>query len=111
MEIQSTQLEKAVVVKVSGRMDAENAHQFQRACEEWIARGTTCILVELSDLQYVSSMGLSCFLAVAKTLQAKAGSVSLCQLQGLPRQVFEMTRLIGLFPIYDSVAAALASLS
>jgi anti-anti-sigma factor len=111
MEIQSTKLDTAVVVKVSGRMDAENANRFQRACEEWIARGETHILVELSELQYVSSMGLSCFLAVAKALQAKAGSVALCQLQGLPRQVFEMTRLIGLFRVYDTTDAALTSLS
>lgn len=111
MAIECTQIEKAVVVKVSGRMDAENAHQFQRACEQWIEQGTTRILVELSDLQYVSSMGLSCFLAVAKALQPKAGSVTLCRLQGLPRQVFEMTRLIGLFPVYDTLDAGLASLS
>ena len=114
MEIQCTKctnLDYALVVKVSGRMDAENAPRFQQACEEWMARGTTRILVELSDLQYVSSMGLSCFLAVAKALQPRAGSVILCQLQGLPRQVFEMTRLIGLFPVFDTMDAALASLS
>ncbi len=110
MQIHCIEHQKAVVLKVAGRMDAANAHEFQTACEEWIARGSTRILVELSDLQYVSSMGLSCFLAVAKSLQAKAGSIVLCQLQGLPRQVFEMTRLIGLFPVFDTVDAALASL-
>lgn len=110
MEIESTKLENAVLVKVSGRMDAANAHEFQQECEAWIARGATHILVELSELQYVSSMGLSCFLAVAKALQAKAGSVMLCKLQGLPKQVFEMTRLIGLFPVFDTTDAALASL-
>ena len=110
MEIQSTKLENAVTIKVTGRMDAENAHRFQQACEEWINRGATHLLLDLSDLQYVSSMGLSSFLAVAKALQAKAGSAILCNLHGLPRQVFEMTRLIGLFPVFDTVDAALASL-
>ncbi len=110
MQIETSRLENAVIVKVSGRMDAENAGRFQEACEEWIAKGTTHILVDLSELQYVSSMGLSCFLAVAKALQAKSGSVMLCRLQGLPRQVFEMTRLIGLFSVFDTMDAALESL-
>jgi anti-anti-sigma factor len=110
MEIQATRREGAVVIKVSGRMDAANAGQFRLECEQWIAQGATHIVAELSDLQYVSSAGLSCFLAVAKSLQARAGSVILCRLQGLPRQVFEMTRLIGLFPVFDTVDAALASL-
>lgn len=111
MQIESEKLQNAVVVKISGRMDAENAHEFQQECERWIARGATHILVELSGLQYVSSMGLSCFLAVAKALQQKSGSVILCRLQGLPRQVFEMTRLIGLFPVFDTMEAAIASVS
>ena len=92
-------------------MDAANAHQFQQECESWIARGATHILVDLADLQYVSSMGLSSFLAVAKVLQAKAGSVILCRLHGLPRQVFEMTRLIGIFPVFETPEAAAASLA
>ena len=111
MQIESSDRGNVVVVKVSGRMDAANAHEFQGECDSWIARGATHILVELSDLQYVSSMGLSCFLAVAKALQAKAGSLVLCRLRGLPRQVFEMTRLIGLFPVFDTVDAAIASLA
>ncbi len=111
MEIKATKLENAVVIKVSGRMDAANANEFQQECERWINNGSTHILVELSDLQYVSSMGLSCFLSVAKILQAKSGSLILCRLLGLPRQVFEMTRLIDLFPVFDTMDAALQSLS
>lgn len=110
MEIESTTLNSAVVVKVSGRMDAVNAHEFQLECEGWIGKGATHILVELSDLKYVSSIGLSSFLAVAKSLQPKAGAIILCRLQGLPRQVFEMTKLIGLFPVFDTMDAAIASL-
>jgi anti-anti-sigma factor len=110
MEIQSNQLANAVVLTVSGRMDAENAHQFQKTCEDWIGRGATHLLVDLSGLQYVSSVGLSSFLAVAKVLQSKSGSVILCRLQGLPKQVFELTHLIGLFPVFESMDAALASL-
>lgn len=111
MTIESTKLETAVVLKISGRMDAENASRFQQACEEWTGKGATHLIIDMSELQYVSSMGLACFLAVAKSLQAKSGSMILCQLRGLPRQVFEITQLIGLFPVYDSTDAALASLS
>src|SRR5689334_2501982 len=111
MEIEATKLENAVIIKVSGRMDAAQAPEFLRECESWIARGATHILADLSDLQYVSSMGLGCFLSVAKALEAKSGSVMLCRLHGLPRQVFELTRLIGLFPVFDTMDAALATLT
>ena len=110
MDIEATKLEPAVVLKVSGRMDAANAGTFQRSCEQWIAKGSTRLVLDLSELEYVSSMGLSCFLAVAKALQAKSGSLILCRLQGLPKQVFEMTHLLKLFPVFDSPDEALRSL-
>jgi len=110
MTIEPTELEKAVLLKVSGRMDAENAHEFEQACEQWITRGAKHLIADLGDLQYVSSMGLRSFLAVAQKLQSVSGSLILCRLNGLPRQVFELTRLIGLFPVFDTEQQAIATL-
>lgn len=111
MDIVPTKLDKAVVLTVIGRMDAENANAFKTACEKWINQGEKRLLADLTGLEYVSSMGLSSFLSVAKSLQSDGGSLTLCGLHGLPKQMFEMTRLIGLFPVFDSKEAALASLS
>ena len=110
MTIEPTELEKAVLLKVSGRMDAENAHEFEQACEQWITRGTKHLIADVTSLQYVSSMGLRSFLSVAQKLQSSSGSLILCGLNGLPRQVFELTRLIGLFPVFDTLQQALATL-
>jgi anti-anti-sigma factor len=107
MNIEPTQFEKAVVLKVTGRMDAENAHEFEQACDPWISQGVLHLIAELDGLEYVSSMGLRSFLAVARRLQSKSGSLMLCGLHGLPRQVFEMTRLIGVFPVYESAQQAI----
>ena len=110
MHIEATQLEKAVVLKVSGRMDAENASDFDKACDVWISQGAKHLIADLGDLQYVSSMGLRSFLAAAQKLKSVSGSLILCGLKGLPRQVFEMTRLDSLFPIYETAQQALAAL-
>jgi anti-sigma B factor antagonist len=91
-------------------MDAENAHEFEEACEHWITEGAKHLIADVDGLQYVSSMGLRCFLSVAQKLQSTSGSLILCGLHGLPRQVFEMTRLIGLFPVFETTQQALATL-
>jgi anti-anti-sigma factor len=110
MNIEPTELDKAVLLKVTGRMDAENAHEFEEACQRWITQGAKHLIADLEGLQYVSSMGLRCFLAVAQKLQSASGSLILCGLHGLPRQVFEMTRLIGLFPVFETTEQALSTL-
>lgn len=110
MDIEPTELEKAVLLKVSGRMDAENAHEFEEACQRWVSKGSKHLIADLDGLEYVSSMGLRSFLSVAQQLQSGSGSLILCGLHGLPRQVFEMTRLISLFPVFETTQQALATL-
>jgi anti-anti-sigma factor len=110
MNIEATQFDKAVVLKVTGRMDAENAGEFDKACEASISQGVKHIIADLAELQYVSSMGLRSFLAAAQKLKSVSGSLSLCGLHGLPRQVFEMTKLDSLFPIFETAQQALAAL-
>jgi len=105
--IEQTQVGGKVVLRVIGRMDAENAAQFERQCESCISAGFTSIVIDLCDLTYVSSMGLRSVVAVAKKLRDKGGDLRICRLTGLVRQVFEITRLNQVFPPHDSVESAL----
>jgi anti-anti-sigma factor len=96
-----------VLFLVSGRMDAENAPQFEQKCRTSIAEGVTNLVVDLGDLAYISSMGLRSFVSLAKTLHDKGGALRICRMNGLVKQVFEITGLIQSFPVYESVEAAL----
>jgi len=107
LTIEQKQVSDQVVLFVSGRMDAENAPEFEAKCTACIAEGATSLVVDLGELAYVSSMGLRSFLSVAKTLQGKGGALRICRLNGLVKQVFQITGLIQSFPIYESVESAL----
>lgn len=97
------------IVRVIGRIDAANASEFEQACQASLQDGATSLLADLGALEYVSSMGLRSFLILAKTLQAGGGVMMLCSMKGLVKDVFDMTRLTSLFPIFDSAEAALKS--
>jgi len=96
-----------VVLLVSGRMDAENAPRFEQQCRACIAEGLNGLVVDVGELIYVSSMGLRSFISVAKALRDKGGALRICRLNGLVKQVFEITGLLDTFPVYESVEAAL----
>lgn len=107
MNIERVPIGGKVMLRVAGRMDADNAGQFEAACDACISEGFTRLVVDLGDLAYISSMGLRCFVSVAKKLKDKGGELRVCRLTGLVRQVFEITRLTQVFPLHDSVEAAL----
>ena len=106
LRIEQTQVSDSVVLNVSGRMDAENASRFEEECKQCIAEGHTTLVADLGGLTYVSSMGLRSFLSVAKTLQSKGGALRLCCMKGLVKQVFEITGLMQIFSVYESVESA-----
>jgi len=88
-------------------MDAESAPAFQQACQSWIDQGVNRLVIDMSELAYVSSMGLRSFVAIGKLLSDKGGNLRLCCLTGLVKQVFEITRLSSVFAMHDSVESAL----
>jgi anti-anti-sigma factor len=105
--IERRKVSDQVVLVLSGRMDAENAPQFEQECKAVTAEGVTSLVVDLSELAYVSSMGLRSFISVGKTLQSKGGALRICGLHGLVKQVFEITGLIRNFPVFESLESAL----
>ena len=104
--IDRSEIRGKVVLHVAGRMDAESASHFEAQCDSCISEGITSLVIDLGDLSYVSSMGLRSFVAIAQKLKSKDGELRICRLTGLARQVFEITRLSQIFPMYDSVESA-----
>ena len=107
MTIERIQVGGKVVLHVAGRMDADNAGQFEQQCQSCIAEGITSLVIDLGDLSYISSMGLRSFVVIAQKLRGKGGELRICRLTGLVQQVFEITRLNQVLPLHDSVESAL----
>src|SRR5579863_8182617 len=111
MTIESTKIGKVVVVKLIGRMDADTNKEFEAACERLVQEGSIYLVIDLAELLYVNSAGLGSFLRNAKRAQEKGGALLLCGIKGLVKEVFEMTRLITVFPVFDSTDAACQSIA
>ena len=106
LSIERMQVASYVVLKVSGRMDAENAVEFEDACNKCVTEGHSVVVIDLSGLAYVSSMGLRSFLSIAKALQARGGTLRLAGMKGLVKQVFEITGLMQAFSVFESLDSA-----
>ena len=106
MTIERQRISDQEVLVIAGRMDAENAPQFEKECSAWIAEGLHTLVIDAGGLSYVSSMGLRSFVSVAKTLKEGGGELRICCLHGLVNQVFEITGLKHSLSIFESVESA-----
>jgi anti-anti-sigma factor len=110
MEMMVKSTERAVIISVTGRMDAATAPQFDKRLETLMAEGATRIVIDFHGLEYISSAGLQTILATAKKLEHIAGDILLIRLSGAVKEVFEISGFDTIFQIFDDQEAALASL-
>ena len=108
MEITSTQDNVAVTVKLKGRMDAVSAPELEGFISDNDMSGR--FVLDLSELEYVSSAGLRTLLMFGKQVKASSGALVLAGLNGIVREVFELSGFQKLFIIKDSIDDAVSHL-
>ncbi|MFH1491175.1 MAG: STAS domain-containing protein [Pseudomonadota bacterium] len=108
MEIQAEKNDRALILSIKGKMDTNSSPEFEKQLSEWIAGGEKIFLLELSGLDYISSAGLRSILSTAKKLKGMEGKLLLASLQGVVREVFDMSGFSSIIPIYESTESALS---
>lgn len=111
MPVETTTEGSVWIIKVSGRMRPELADEFEQVCQQTLEAGHKQLVVDIGELQYVSSLGLRAFVQVAKNAHRLDSVAVLCGMKGMVKELFDMTNLGGLFHTFDNVEAAVASFS
>lgn len=109
MNITESRREGNLIVAPDGRIDSLTSSTFDRHLSSVIDRGDANLIIDLTNLEYISSTGLSAFLSAAKKIKVAGGRMALVGLNSRIRLVFEMSGFLRLFPIYPTVDAALGN--
>ncbi len=96
----------ALIIVLSGRMDATTAPSFQSACDKWLTAGERHVIIDCSGLEYISSAGLREILGLGKAIKAQDGFLGLCRLTGMVREVFEISGFFNIFPVFECLEDA-----
>lgn len=110
MEITVQQFKRCDVVKVKGRVDSLTSPQLAQALNSVIEGGRFRIVVDMSEVEFISSAGLRVLLQAQKTCKRwNRGEVVLAALPDVVREAFELTGFTRLFTIYDDVLSAVGA--
>ena len=92
----------ATWITIRGRLDTETAPALYAQLTALINEGHRNLVFQLAQLEYVSSAGLSSFIAAALRLEPEGGTVVLVSLQAFVKRVFDMAALTQVFRICES---------
>ena len=110
MEVIEKKQEGMSILRLLGRLDSNTSPDFEKKVFEVIEDGTTRLIVDFEDLDYISSAGLRVLLKAAKSVKRSDGKIILCSMKDYIKEVFEIAGFVALFPIVSTVDSALKEL-
>ena len=102
MEITIENTANGMTCAFKGRLDTPASLQVAKDIQPLLDNADKEIVLDCSDLEYISSSGLRILLSIRKESARKGGKVIIKHIREEIRQVFLMTGFYNLFEIQDS---------
>ena len=99
MEVHITESEGTVTARLVGRLDTPAAAEVTQQIQPLLNHAAETLLLDCSEMTYISSSGLRIFLTLRKAATAAGGRVVIEGLSSEIRQIFMMTGFLQLFEI------------
>lgn len=111
MELIEHQAGQVTILEVAGRLDSTTAPELTARVQALVDAARTSLLLDLSQLGYLSSAGFRVLLIGAKLAKQAGGGLVLCSLTAPIRRLFEVAAFDEVFDIQASRDDALKILS
>lgn len=97
---------KTVLITLTGAIDATTVWKFQSKIDE-LKDDTTRFILDMENIKYVNSTGLSLLVNLAEALEKEGGGVALLRIQPKAKALFDMLGLSSFFSIFSDVNEAI----
>ncbi|HTF24099.1 MAG TPA: STAS domain-containing protein [Candidatus Limnocylindria bacterium] len=112
LKITNREVEGVSVMALDGRIvlgDESNALRVK--LKSLIAEGRKQIVLNMDNIKYIDSAGLGTLVAAHCSAKTQGASLRLCHLGSKFQEVLQITKLLTVFEVCDTEAAAVASFS
>jgi anti-sigma B factor antagonist len=110
MDLKEEQVGGVTVLQVKGRLDSTTSPMLGERLTAILGAAKVRILVDFSQLEYISSAGFRVLLQAAKRADQNTAKLVLCGVSGKVRQLFDLGGFLDLFTIAptrdEGIAAA-----
>jgi len=109
LNLTHTPMTRVDLLIAEGTINSETAPQFEQALEERLDKGTSNLILDLEQVDYMSSAGLRAMVAAYKRAKSQGGTLVLAAPSDRVREVLDLGGLIEVFPIYEDRLSAVGS--
>lgn len=107
MQITDNLESDVLICKVDGEINIDTSPQLRKTFAEYISKNNKKIIIDFSGLTYIDSSGIATFIELFQRLKRIEGKFRICSMSTKVRSVFEVTKVLKLFEVFDSKDEAL----
>jgi len=108
MEISCKIINRNLVLKIQGRLDAFGSKELEGHLETQIGKDLLCTVVDMAGVDYISSAGLRVLLRLQKKLNGQGAFTVIANLQPYCQEVIELAGFRQLLRVSETMDEALA---
>ena len=107
VELQTEQMNDGTMkINLLGRLDILGTNAIDLRFTSLTATRKANVIVDLSGVDFLASMGVRLLLSNAKALASRGGKMVICKPDPMVRKVLETTGTDAIIPLYDDVDSA-----
>jgi anti-sigma B factor antagonist/stage II sporulation protein AA (anti-sigma F factor antagonist) len=112
VQFQSRHFDSVAVAMPAGRLDHSVAGDFEQLLLPLAQNAqNSCLVVDFSRVDYISSVGLRVLMLAAKAMRARKARIAAVALQPIVAEIFAISRFNSVYELFPSVADALRAMS
>jgi anti-sigma B factor antagonist len=110
LQIVEKETSGVTILALSGRVTlGEESNQLRSHIKEMLSEGAKRLVLDLGNVSYIDSAGLGTLVAGYTSSQSQGAVMKLANLTKRFREQLNITKLVTVFDVYDSVEAAVKS--
>ena len=95
------------IIKVGGYIDTTTSSELERALDSLLKQGRFFIIVDLGNVDYISSAGWGIFISEIKAIRENGGDLKLVRMVPDVYEIFELLEFHHILDVYDSIDEAI----
>lgn len=103
MTLKLKKYKEIYVIDLDGELDLYNAYKLKTLYQKMAEKGIQSIVINFENLDYLDSSGLGSLIYLALDAKNNSHNLLLCNLNGTPKKLIEMTRLENFFFIEKTI--------
>lgn len=95
------------IIDVNGEMDLYNSYKLKELVMKMLEKNVKNFIINLEQVDYIDSSGIGALIYICSTMKKMNLKFAISNVHGSVKKVIELTKLMGYFPIANSVEEAL----